>query len=250
MPRSDDHRGTVALLVTLALVTSGVAALPGHVAGVESPTAGAQDAPVTVAVDCGNETVTVAAPDDRRYVVRVAVVSVTPNESGARSRTTGPFAGNATVGFDGNGTGESADNATTDGTVHAFVLDESTRAVLARTTTRCPVGGGAAAGDANVTPNATAGNRPAVAIDCDDGSIRVVAPPDLEYDLAASFVIVTATETTTASATSGPNVGNTTVRFAVHGTITAFVLDSSTGEVLATAVEDCPRPTATAADTG
>lgn len=230
MLRFDDRRGCIALLVALAFATSGFAAPPAHAPQDVSPAAMAGDS-VTVAVDCEAGAVAVTAPDDSRYTVRVAVVSVDPNGSASRSRTAGPFAGNATVAFDG------------DGTVFAFVLDASTQGVLAQSVARCP------REDAAETagPNATAEGQPSVTVDCGNGSIEVVAPPDLSYDLQVSFVVVTPTETTTASTRSGPNTGNRTVRFAVFGTITAFVLDAETGEVLAETVADCPRP-APAAD--
>lgn len=200
---------------------------------------------VTATVDCEERSVRVSAPSTAQYRIQVAVVNVTPTGTSTAQSSTGPHSGNETVTFDEAGL------------VHVFVTNSSTGEVVASAVTDCSEGATATETDetTNDTETPAVPGVESVVVDCNESVVRVVASPDVRYDVSVAVVRVSPTSQAVTSVTTGPHSGNATVQFSelenatqsvdANATVYAFVSTDTERTPTVSTVTQCPGTNAT-----
>ena len=190
MRRSTDRAVRPVLLVLLCVGVGLLATVPLGASGAPSDhgpptyqTERSENGTVaSVELNCTRGEVAVAAPDDYRYRLSIAVVNVTPSTSSTERSTVGPVAGYETV------------NVTGGGAVFAFVHGES--ADGERDVTAVEYCGDAGPRDERTDdigyPLETV---PAIRVDCDEERVRFVAPDVVNYTASTTVVSVSPTDT-------------------------------------------------------
>lgn len=145
---------------------------------------------VTLQINCEEGTVQVTAPADVQYRVQVAVINVTPTSTATSRTSSGPYSENTTIAFDEAGL------------VHAFVTTSEDR-VVASTVTDC----------SGVTETTAVPDVESIVVDCNESIVRVVASPDVQYDLRLTVAKVSPTQQAITTVATGPHTGNSTVQF-------------------------------------